>query len=303
VKLISRKYTSPIWAGKRIICLFLLFCSLHTHIQAQVATDTLEGTIAPPPPVDDNVIIEETSADHQKKKSFLAKYEFDSLSIYQRQIPDSVMKRMKEDDAFWYMKKVFKKGIKKDDGSTVPPRTVPDKTNKPKKVPEKEEASEADEYKPAARRSWAQSLIWVLILVGFVGVIAWYLGGSKIGLFRKKTKVVKTDSHEEEIPEDIFAINYQKEIDRAASEGNFRLAIRLMFLRLLKNMAEKNIINYKQDKTNLDYLLQLQPTSYYTGFFSLTRNYEYSWYGKFQVSEEAYKIIRNDFEQFERTLH
>ena len=67
--------------------------------------------------------------------------------------------------------------------------------------------------------------------------------------------------------EDIFAINYQKEIDKACSKGNYRLAIRLMFLRLLKDLSEKNIIQYTQDKTNFDYLIQLHPTRLLQRFF------------------------------------
>ena len=88
----------------------------------------------------------------------------------------------------------------------------------------------------------------------------------------------------------------------AAAAGNFRLAIRLMFLRSLKNMSEKNIIRYKQDKTNFDYLVELHPTTYYNNFFKVTRSYEYSWYGQFPVSEDAYRIIRNDFDQFDKAL-
>jgi hypothetical protein len=67
-------------------------------------------------------------------------------------------------------------------------------------------------------------------------------------------------------------------------------------------MSEKNIIQYKQDKTNFDYLLQLQPTNYYSSFFQLTRNYEYSWYGLFDISDEAYQLIKKDFEQFESKI-
>ena len=68
-------------------------------------------------------------------------------------------------------------------------------------------------------------------------------------------------------------------------------------------MSEKNIIQYKQDKTNIDYLMQLHTTKHYTNFFRITRNYEYSWYGKFEVSEEAYRIIRNDFDHFENAIN
>jgi hypothetical protein len=102
--------------------------------------------------------------------------------------------------------------------------------------------------------------------------------------------------------DNIFGINYQREIDKAVRDKDFRLAIRLMFLRLLKQLADKNIIHYKQDRTNLEYLQQLYTTNYYKDFFQATRNYEYSWYGKFPVSEEAFNKIRNEFDRLDKVL-
>jgi hypothetical protein len=143
--------------------------------------------------------------------------------------------------------------------------------------------------------------LWLVIIGGFAGFLMWYLAGSNVGLFRRKSNIMGSEE-EETVTGDIFAINYQKEIDKAAQQGNYRLAVRLMFLQLLKNLSEKNIIRYSQERTNMDYLIQLQPTRYYPDFFRITRNYEYSWYGHFTVNEEAYRIIKNDFTNFERQL-
>jgi len=84
--------------------------------------------------------------------------------------------------------------------------------------------------------------------------------------------------------------------------GDYRLAIRLMFLRLLKQLSQKKIIEYKQERTNFDYLSQLHATGFYNDFFRLTRNYEYTWYGKFEVSGETFGIIKSEFENFDRKL-
>ena len=55
-------------------------------------------------------------------------------------------------------------------------------------------------------------------------------------------------------------------------------------------------------KRNFDYLSQLYSTGYYNDFFRLTRNYEYTWYGKFNVNPEAFGIIKTEFENFYRKL-
>ena len=93
------------------------------------------------------------------------------------------------------------------------------------------------------------------------------------------------------------------EIEKAIQENNYRVAIRLMFLRALKNLAQKNVIHYKQEQTNFDYLMQLHTTTYYKDFFRLTRHYEYAWYGQFAVSNSSFAIIKKEFENFDRQFY
>ena len=222
---------------------------------------------------------------------------WDTLSVKQRSLPGDAVKKMKEDEDFWYANANITKKKSKEQIAYEK-----EQGRKGQKGKNEQAVNERDNsYVPLGQRSWFQTLLWIVILAVFATGFAIYLGGSNVGLFRKKN-VKAANAGEEEITEDIFAINYQKEIDKAAAQGNYRLAIRLMFLRLLKNMSEKNIIRYKQDKTNLDYLMELHPTNYYNSFFRVTRNYEYSWYGQFNVSEDAYKLIRSDFDQFDKEL-
>lgn len=213
-----------------------------------------------------------------RKKYFLNRWEQDdSLVLQQRNIPAKDVKELQQQDAFWYANTDIKKE-----------KPAQKKLDNP--------------YVPLGQQIWFQTLLWLLIIGGFAAAVMWFLAGSQVGLFRKRNKAAPTKGETNEIPEDIFAINYQQEIDKAARSGNYRLAVRLMFLRLLKNMSERNIIQYKQDKTNLDYLIQLRPTSYYNKFFRITRNYEYAWYGLFAINETAYQAIENDFKDFDRFL-
>lgn len=223
-----------------------------------------------------DVYTDETEEDNGKRY-FNKKWEGDTISLYQRSLPTGKIKKMKEDDDFWYADKEFTRKERQAEMRAMDERDV-----------------------PISRSNWFQTLLWIVIIGGFAAAVMWFLASSKVGLFRKKDKKITSQEEEELLTEDIFAINYQKEIDKAAQQGNYRLAIRLMFLRLLKNMSEKNIIQYKQDRTNLDYLFQLQSSTYYDGFFRITRNYEYAWYGLFDVTEDAYSIIKSDFARFER---
>jgi hypothetical protein len=249
-----------------------------------IIADTLPEDMALPPPEEEEdvteVVVEDTySKDYPKYFSEKWQYEADT-AIAQRRIPASHLKELKDDDDFWYA------------GSNA----------EKEKPPGEKSASSDPLYVPVGKRTWFQSLLWVIIIAVFVAAIMWYLMSSNVSLFSKKDSAVAGAGDRELSMEDIFAINYQNELQKAEDAGNYRLAIRLMFLRLLKVMSEKNIIRYQQDKTNYDYLLQLQSTGHYNNFFRVTRNYEYSWYGQFDVTKEAYQAVKNDFNQLKMQL-
>ena len=279
-----------------ISLLFSLFVSAQEEENKPVlGVDTVETS---------EVVMDDAPPDEAKVSDPEKKYFhnlWDTLSVKERTLPGEVVKRMREDEDFWYANADIKNNPSKE---KVLQEREKGKTTRKKKNEQaiQEEQQRNDTYVPVGQRSWFQTLLWIIIIAGFAAVLYIYLSGSNVGLFRKKNVKTVNKEEEEVITEDIFAINYQKEIDKAAAQGNHRLAIRLLFLRLLKNMSEKNIIRYKQDKTNLDYLLELQSTNHYTNFFRITRNYEYSWYGKFPVTEDAYKIIRGDFDNFDKEL-
>jgi hypothetical protein len=192
-------------------------------------------------------------------------------TIQLRHVPVRITDSLKNENAFWYANaKLTKK---------------------------RQESPEAN-----GTPAWLKISVWVVVIGTFLAALIWYLASSNILIFAKTQKQIISDREDGEIPENIFSINYQREIERAITAPNYRLAIRLMFLRLLRNLSNKNVIQYKPGRTNFEYLSQLSSTRYYNDFFRLTRNYEYAWYGKFDVTADAFAIIKNDFENFDRTL-
>lgn len=150
--------------------------------------------------------------------------------------------------------------------------------------------------------SGLDGFLWIVILCVFTGAVIWYLASSNISLFRKPSRKIIDESIAEEETDDIFAINYEKEISKAVAEGNFRSAIRFWYLRTLKELSDRNIIDYRHEKTNNDYVNGLYGSRYYHDFFRLTRNFEYCWYGQFPLSPEAYQMMQTDFATFKAGL-
>lgn len=272
-------------------CSGLLGVLLFFHFEMKAQYDTTTNL------QDTTVTVAENLSPSKEKDSSSNKYfykRWDTLTVEQRSIPADVKKKVDEDDDFWYANTDLKKSKRE----ILEERERGRNGQKGKDDPA---IRERKTRTPFSMKPWFQTLLWVIIVAGFTVFLVIYLGSSNIGLFRKK---IRSTGHTEEdqISEDIFAINYQKEIDKAVAGGNYRLAVRLHFLQLLRKMSDSNIIRYKQDKTNFDYLMELQPTRYYAPFFRVTRNYEYSWYGQFPVSHDAYRIIKNDFEQLDHQL-
>ncbi|MBI5371782.1 MAG: DUF4129 domain-containing protein [Sphingobacteriales bacterium] len=272
-----KRFRNTLTRRCRLFWLTVFFLCSNSSISAQYPEDSVTVTEGVrEPPAEDNSDVY-TESENQPEAEFLPLDPSDSLSLQFRVVPDSSISRLQADEDFWYANAEFEKRKKKEDLL-------------------------ADPYIPVTQRRWFKSLLWVIIIVVFAAVILFYLANSNLGLFRRNKKIATAAGLPgDEMPEDIFAINYQQEIDKAAARGDFRMAVRLQFLRLLKLMTERNIIRYQQDRTNLDYLVQLRDTGYYSDFFRITRHFEYSWYGHFEVTAEAYGLIRKDIEQFENS--
>ena len=222
--------------------------------------------------VDTSVTTEADEAGPEDKEE----YEFDSLSAYDipsyqpHDISDSVLVNLKKDEAFWY-------------ANQTPTRQKPVEIDRNKK-----------ERESFYLQDWFRTLTWIVIIGAFVAVLIWFLIASDVRLFRKKPKVFESDT-DVAISEDIFAVNYEQELAKAIANENYRLGVRLMYLHVLRLFAESNIIEYKIERTNSEYLFHLYNSSYYKDFFRLTRNFEYVWYGKFDISAPAFEIIRQNY--------
>lgn len=178
------------------------------------------------------------------------------------------MRLFKNDDEFWYANAIFEKKKKASKGSN--------------------------------NSTFFQTLLWLLAVGGFIAFLVIYLGNSNISLFRRSKTIEQMEG--ELGTEDIFGINYNKEIEKAIAAGDYRLAVRLLFLQLLRGMSDRNIIQYSHERTNLDYLLQVHHAPWYQQFFRITRNYEYVWYGLFEIDRNKFEAINKDVKSLERQL-
>jgi hypothetical protein len=139
------------------------------------------------------------------------------------------------------------------------------------------------------------TILWILIFVAIVVLVILKLTNTGVStLFSgRATKVEKTDATLEDV--DIHAIDYEKQIAEALSKGDYRLGVRLWFLRTLKTFSDKELVNWKIDKTNSDYYYELSGTAYQKEFGEVSNVYDYIWYGEFPVDESSYSKAERKF--------
>lgn len=97
--------------------------------------------------------------------------------------------------------------------------------------------------------------------------------------------------------ENIEEIDIDGLLDRATKEGNFKVAVRLYYLSLLKKLHSLGVIDWKKDKTNRDYLGELLLRNFYFDEVrKLTLFYETVWYGEHVLKQASFQHLASEFE-------
>jgi len=112
----------------------------------------------------------------------------------------------------------------------------------------------------------------------------------------------KIDLAYSESLENIHEMNFDAEIEKAISQHNFRLAVRLLYLKCLKQLSDKNLIQWQIDKTNAAYIYELADPVQKQIFGLLTRQFEYVWYGNFFIDKDTFSNINLSFQNFKNHL-
>lgn len=143
---------------------------------------------------------------------------------------------------------------------------------------------------------------WVFytLIAGAIIFVAFRLFGmSFTGAFRKSLKNSLTS---ELLGEDIHEMDFDRLIDEAAEQQQYRIAVRLLYLRTLKEMTDKEYIRWAPDKTNREYVHELTGSDMRKRFEHLTLLFEYIWYGDFPVDRTLFEQSRTLFNDFRSTV-
>ena len=143
-------------------------------------------------------------------------------------------------------------------------------------------------------------IFWLLaaFLVVFIIVKLFFAEG--FFLRRSATTQVKTLQEEEK--HDSVSIDYIILLNTAIKNKDYRLATRYLYLQSLQKLIISGAITYSQDKTNYQYLMEINNQPYRQEFSLLTLHYEYAWYGDFLMDEAGFVILQKKFTSFNKQV-
>lgn len=100
--------------------------------------------------------------------------------------------------------------------------------------------------------------------------------------------------------EDIEEIDAETGYTDAITNGDYRLALRMQFIKALQALSAKEIILWKPDKTNRHYINETRGNNIHPTFRSLAQTYEWVWYGNSAIGKETFDQLNPQFETFNR---
>lgn len=115
---------------------------------------------------------------------------------------------------------------------------------------------------------------------------------------QKAASVIITDDENIIKNEDI-----QELISKAIEQKNYRLAIRYYYLFVLKELSENHLIIWEPQKTNEDYIKELSADGIKRDFKTITRIYDYIWYGEFDIDEMKFETLKPSFETVTKSIN
>lgn len=132
-----------------------------------------------------------------------------------------------------------------------------------------------------------------LVICALVFLLYKILGDTK---FLKNTKVKTGDfSLLDEAEENLETADLEKFLREALAQKQFKSAVRIYYLMILKELFQRGFIKWKKGKTNYEYLSEMSDRKEFAYFQSLTKAFEIVWYGDVEITESDYAAISPSF--------
>lgn len=142
---------------------------------------------------------------------------------------------------------------------------------------------------------------YILAILVILIIVKFALGSdANFWKFGKKSREKEQLIYEEF--ENIEKSDFEKLIQNALKNNNYRLAVRYYYLLVLQKLSERELIDYHKDKTNTEYQFEIKNVDLRNEFSYISYIYNYVWYGEFDVDLFKFKVIETSFNNFLKSV-
>lgn len=134
---------------------------------------------------------------------------------------------------------------------------------------------------------------------GLLLLVLLYFIIRSISLSRSKTE---EDSVDLENIETIDDHDFKSLLNQKLEEKDYRAAIRIHFLTILQLMSKQGLIEWKKNKTNLQYAKECRDMEVKGKFKKIAYAYDILWYGNEEISVEKYQYIAHKADELSTFL-
>lgn len=129
--------------------------------------------------------------------------------------------------------------------------------------------------------------IFTLLIIAVIGVILYFFFKN----FKPKDAVISSKRMFDWNPHELSKDQLQLKLEDALKDADFRLAVRIWFTTILKELIEQKKIVWHKEKTNHLYVHELFGKTEYNSFRECVRVYDLIWYGEYAITEKEYKEV------------
>ena len=147
-------------------------------------------------------------------------------------------------------------------------------------------------FEKAVTTNWGRVLVYAIGLGILVVVIMMLL---KVNAFKVLYSGAGTAQKYSVLDENIHEMDFDKLIQEAMDQQDYRRGVRLVFLHALKILSDKELILWQSGKTNHDYVAELNRNELKTGLNELSFYFDYAWYGNFRINKDTFQKIQTTF--------
>lgn len=141
------------------------------------------------------------------------------------------------------------------------------------------------------------TIVLLVVLLGLLGFLIFRILGDvnlrkRIKTGDEEDKINIDDIEEERLVAAGVSLSL---LERAERAGQFDVAVRLLYIQLLKELQDAGLIKYRKDFSSRDYQHQLRGREVLPDVRAVTQEYQRYWFGKYPIDRLSY---RNSYQRF-----